>query len=153
MIRRISYVALVIALAAAQAHAASTVGDFDGDGRDELLLRNADGGAWMHYDVDGNGAVGHELALEMPDSVRFMGVGDFDGDGAAEIRTRDAGDRGWRYFDGTDDGFAELLVRGKPAEAHWTSAGASRATWWSSTATSRSRGSSAGARSPSTAGR
>ena len=122
MIRRIFLAALLSAVATAHAHATSTVGDFDADGRDELLLRNEANGAWMYYDVDEDGTAGHELALEMPDTVHFTGVGDFDGDGAAEILARDDEDGSWRYFNRTDDGFVEVLVPGIAAEAHWTAA-------------------------------
>ena len=120
MFRRIFLAALLSALAAAHAHATSTVGDFDADGRDELLLRDEGSGGWMYYDLDEDGATGRELALEMADTVRFRGVGDFDGDGAAEILARDVEDGSWRYFDGTDGDFAEVLVPDIAAENHWT---------------------------------
>ena len=42
---------------------APTTGDFDGDGRDELLLRNAYTRACIYYDLDDGGGAVHILSL------------------------------------------------------------------------------------------
>ncbi len=73
--------------------------DVDGDGRDELLLRNAQYGSWLYYDIDSRrarlrriGGATTNLAYEV------AGTGDFDGDGAAEmlLRHRDGG--AWLHY-------------------------------------------------------
>ena len=50
-------------------------GDFDGDGRDDMLLRHADKGAWRHYALDGGRYVSGAAALDAdPLLSLFTGV-------------------------------------------------------------------------------
>ena len=67
------------------ASAAPTTGDFDGDGRDELLLRNADTRAWIYHDLDDGDGAAHVLPLPTSDDQRFLGIGDFNGDGRDDV--------------------------------------------------------------------
>ena len=81
------------------------MGDFDGDGRADVLLRHVRG-AWRLYAMDGR-----HPAREGPTEPRFTrrtvwrvaGVGDFDGDGADDVLIRNH--RGvWRYQSMAPDG-------------------------------------------------
>ena len=94
----------------ASASAAPTTGDFDGDGHDELLLRNADTRAWIYYDLDdGDGAV-HVLPLPTSDDQRFLGIGDFDGDGRDDVLFTRRDTRSWTYYALQAPGSAPLAV-------------------------------------------
>ena len=90
---------IAASLACAGALAAAPLGDVDGDGRDELLLRNAQYGSWLYYDIDGRrarlrriGGATRDLAYEV------AGTGDFDGDGSAEMLLRHRGSGGWLHY-------------------------------------------------------
>ena len=71
-------------------------GDFDGDGKDDLLLRSVDG-RWRHYRMDGR--VGAVALSELPVEIewRLAGIGDLDGNGSDELLLRDT-DGAWRYY-------------------------------------------------------
>ncbi|HEY0838525.1 MAG TPA: FG-GAP-like repeat-containing protein [Azospirillum sp.] len=70
-------------------------GDFDGDGRADVLLRNVGTGAVSTWKLDGFQVVSSEsLQLDgqdatAPGSVRVEGIGDYDADGRADILWRD----------------------------------------------------------------
>ena len=96
-------IATVIALGASMATCAATaagghLGDLDGDGWDDILMRHADG-AWQLYAIDGGRPVPVEFAgldfAANPD-WRFAGLGDLDGDGRHDVVLRHADGR-WRY--------------------------------------------------------
>jgi hypothetical protein len=87
------------------------VGDFDGDGRSELLAINPDNG-WSHlmrydgsgwqtpWDNDGSGTI-HWWQLRPPDQYV---VGDFDGDNHSELLAINT-ENGWAHlmrYDGSD---------------------------------------------------
>ncbi|MYB36360.1 MAG: VCBS repeat-containing protein [Gammaproteobacteria bacterium] len=66
------------------------VGDFNDDGRDDMLLRRADG-AWRYYAMDGRRVIaGDSGPANLPQSLdwRIAGVGDFDGDGRGDVLLR-----------------------------------------------------------------
>lgn len=104
---------------AGTSHGLSAIGDFDGDGQDEVLLRRTSG-ELTYYDLDGEQATGNDLPIVAADSVRLLAIGDFDGDGTDEVLARDRGDHRWRYFDVTDEGVVELLVPAMTRNAAWS---------------------------------
>ena len=73
-------------------------GDFNGDGRDDVLLRHASG-SWSYYPMDGRrrgeGAGGAAIVRDR--SWLFAGIGDFNGDGNDDVLLRHVDGR-WRYF-------------------------------------------------------
>lgn len=65
--------------------------DFDGNGKDDLLLRNVTDGRWMLYLLDGKTITASgllELSTDLADE--FVGTGDFNGDGRADVLLRRA---------------------------------------------------------------
>ena len=72
------------------------VGDFDGDGRDDVLLRHVIG-VWRAYAMDGR-RTGNPLTTTLPADRHwdFAGVGDFDGDGRDDVLLRHAGGQ-WQH--------------------------------------------------------
>ena len=125
------------------------VGDFNDDGRDDVLLRRADG-AWRYYAMDGRRVVAKESGpADLPESLdlRIAGVGDFDGDGRDDVllrhvdgpwwlypmdgrqivheratRLRLAGDVAWRYVSAGDfdaNGRDDVLLRHTSGRWRW----------------------------------
>ena len=100
-------------------------GDFNGDGRDDVLLRHADG-RWTYYPmngrqivVEGRGSVG----LTKDRRWLFAGIGDFNGDGNDDMLLRHVNGR-WRYF--IMDGRAVLgngAIDGMTTNMDWNFAG------------------------------
>ena len=77
------------------------VGDFDGDGRDGVLLRHVAAGTWRYYAMNGRRVVaGHSptTPVASDQSWRIAGIGDFDGDGRDDVLLRHTSGR-WRYHD------------------------------------------------------
>ena len=66
-------------------HAVAGIGDFDGDGRDDILVRNAHTSEYIYYAINGSRATEHPI-LRL--SYRYAGVGDFDGDGRDNLLLR-----------------------------------------------------------------
>jgi streptogramin lyase len=67
------------------------IGDFDGDGRADLLWRNASTGENYMYFMSGNTIVGEGYVRTVADlNWRTAGIGDFDGDGYDDILWRNA---------------------------------------------------------------
>ena len=101
-------------------------GDFNGDGKDDVLLRHADG-RWRYYAMDGRTHIAGEsgdAGLTAAAAWRVAGVGDFDGDGNDDVLLRHAGDMRWHFYpmDGReilDGGGSANLTR----KAEWSVAG------------------------------
>ncbi len=77
----------------------SGVGDFNGDGDDDVLLRHADG-RWRYYPMDGRRALASDSGA--PPLTRFpewqiAGAGDFNGDAKHDVLVRHA-DGAWYYY-------------------------------------------------------
>ena len=75
------------------------LGDFNGDGRTDALLRHADG-RWLYYPMGGRGAqssTGVAANLPSDPTVSVSGVGDFNGDGRDDALMRLASGA-WRYY-------------------------------------------------------
>ena len=69
---------------------ASPLGDLNGDGRDDVLLRHRDG-RWRYYPMDGQNPMrtGRGAAmLERDTQWRLAGIGDLDGDGREDVLLR-----------------------------------------------------------------
>ncbi len=80
------------------------VGDLDGDGRDDVLLRHV-GGNWRLYPMEGRRVVREresDLGFAVDTAWRFVSVGDFDADGRAEVLLRHTSGR-WRWQGSTGD--------------------------------------------------
>ena len=73
------------------------LGDFDGDGKDDVLLRHQDG-RWHYYRMDGRRVLSGsgEASLTTDLAYQVAGVGDFNGDGRADVLLRN--DEGRWYF-------------------------------------------------------
>ncbi|MEM9302172.1 MAG: SdrD B-like domain-containing protein, partial [Pseudomonadota bacterium] len=120
--------AVVLSLPLAIDVAATTetraLGDLDGDGADELLLRDATDNRWTRVDfAAGTGEVAGKEALAMTPQAawRFQGVGDLDGDGAADVLLRRTDNQKWLSyaFDATGAVSDFGRIRMTPREA-WT---------------------------------
>ena len=87
------------------------IGDFNGDGRDDVLLRHADG-RWHYYPMNGRSVApgGGSVAMTQDLAYRVAGVGDFDGDGRADVLLRHLDGR-WLYY--PMDGRSVLTDRGQ----------------------------------------
>ena len=73
-------------------------GDFNGDGRADVLLRHVEG-EWRYYSMNGRRVVASQPKwTRLPHGLhwRFAGTGDFDGDGRDEVLLRHADGR-WQY--------------------------------------------------------
>jgi len=125
------------------------VGDFNDDGRDDMLLRSVDG-AWRYYAMDGRRVVARESGpADLPETLdwRMAGAGDFDGDGRDDVLLRHVegswqlhpmqgrgvvpgrtanpdftGDTAWRFIaigDFNADGSDDVLLRHTSGRWRW----------------------------------
>ena len=90
--------AAATALASLQGGAEGVAGDFDGDGREELLLRHSHSNAWRYYALADREAKPHTLPLPTADVYRLMGIGDFDGDGGDDVLLQRRDTAAWLYY-------------------------------------------------------
>ncbi len=75
-----------------------TLGDFNGDGRADVLLRHADG-RWRYYPMDGATVLAGNGAANLTRDLawRIAGIGDFDGDGKDDVLLRKTDGR-WFFY-------------------------------------------------------
>ena len=76
------------------------LGDFNGDGKDDVLLRHEDG-RWWYYPMDGRRHIVSERGYA--DLTRDLawqpaGIGDFNGDGKDDVLLRREEDSRWLYY-------------------------------------------------------
>ena len=89
------------------------VGDFDGDGEDDLVWRNYNSGENVIWFMDGTTPTRSQFFLQVPDTTwRIQGVGDFDNDGLQDDlvwRNYASGDQIiWFTEDGTPQSSAAI---------------------------------------------
>lgn len=75
------------------------IGDFNGDGNDDVLLRH-DNGNWFYYPMNGKTYIAgqHGFSDITPDTEwQFAGVGDLNGDGNADLLLRHT-NGSWFYY-------------------------------------------------------
>ena len=76
------------------------LGDLNGDGKDDVLLRHADG-RWRYHPMDGRHPIGPGQSLPgVADAPgwRLAGLGDLNGDGTDDVLLRHAVTGNWYYF-------------------------------------------------------
>ena len=105
------------------------LGDFDGDGKTDVLTRDSTGGTWHVARMNGNtvettGTGSADLTSNL--DWRVAGVGDFDGDGKDDVLLRHSGTHRWLQY--KMNGRSHVLagsgiVEGLPEDASWEVAG------------------------------
>ena len=101
------------------------IGDLNGDGMDDILLRHVDG-RWMYYPMNGRTPIESQrgtVALERSANWQLAGIGDMDGDGKDDILLRHTDGR-WKGY--LMDGKAVLdsgSITGLPTDPVWNVAG------------------------------
>jgi hypothetical protein len=94
-------------------------GDLDGDGRADLVVRDAAGALWLFPGKAGGGISPRKpMATGWKSYTRIMAPGDMDGDGADDLLTADASGRLWLH---PGDGSGQLGSR-VPAASGFTGA-------------------------------
>ena len=76
------------------------IGNFDGDGGEEILLRHTDG-RWQHYAMDGRKHVADDAGparITRNDDFAFVGIGDLNGDGNDDVLLRRTSSGHWYYY-------------------------------------------------------
>src|SRR5437667_292728 len=97
------------------------IGDFDGDGKDDILWRNSATGENYIYLMNGTAILTEGYLRQVADlNWKIVGVGDFDSDGKADIRWRNSrsGTNYLHPMDGTTikptEGFTRTVT-----DQHW----------------------------------
>ena len=73
------------------------IGDLNGDGNDDVLLRHEQG-RWLYYPADGRHRIASRRQVGLPNALswRFAGIGDLDGDGTDDVLLRHVDGR-WSF--------------------------------------------------------
>lgn len=64
------------------------LGDFNGDGRTDILWRNSNDGFVTQWQMNGTQIINAAFIRQVPNEFRIVGTGDFDGDGKTDILWR-----------------------------------------------------------------
>ena len=83
-----------------QAWAVAGIGDFNGDGRDDVLMRRTDNGRWTYYPMSGRRPLSGRGGVSLTSNLAWAvaGIGDFNGDGRDDVLLRHASTRRWTYY-------------------------------------------------------
>lgn len=75
------------------------IGDFNGDGRDDLLMRRSDNGRWYYYPMNGRRVLSGLGGVPLTDNRAWAvaGIGDFNRDGRDDVLMRHSDGR-WHYY-------------------------------------------------------
>ncbi len=76
------------------------IGDFNGDGKDDIMLRHEDG-SWLYYAMDGSRFIKDESGqASLPNEldIRVAGVGDLNGDAVDDLILRHVNSGAWHYY-------------------------------------------------------
>ena len=74
------------------------IGDLNGDGRDDVLMRHAHRGHWIHYEMSQDRGVLRRPGLTQNLLFEFAGIGDLDGDGDDDLMLRHIGNGEWIQY-------------------------------------------------------
>ena len=77
------------------------MGDLNGDGRDDVLVRRVTDGRWYYYPMDGRRHLLDQrggMSLTSDLAWQFAGTGDLDGDGKDDVLLRHRDDGRWLYY-------------------------------------------------------
>ncbi len=76
------------------------IGDLDGDGRDDVLLRKPGNGAWYYYPMNGRRLLAGRGTANLTRNLEWSvaGIGDLDGDGRDDVLLRKPGNGAWYYY-------------------------------------------------------
>jgi hypothetical protein len=86
-------------------NAITSTGDFNGDGKTDLLARDANGALWL-YPGTGTGGFGtrSQVGWGWNGMNAILGIGDFNGDGKNDILARDTASGGLYLYPGNGTG-------------------------------------------------
>lgn len=85
--------------------------DVDGDGRSDLLLRNATAGLTAYWIMNGATPIRYSAAFSQPAGYGPVATGDFNGDGRVDMVWARASDRTLLMWLGDGVGFSQTVVR------------------------------------------
>ena len=93
-----------------------SVGDLNGDGHTDVLLRHAHRGHWILYEMSRERGVLRRPGITQNLLFEFTGIGDLDGDGDDDIMLRHIGNGEWIHY-AMSGGSARLVRRfGMPSD-------------------------------------
>ena len=95
-------------------------GDFNGDGKTDLVSQNTGDGSWSVSLSNGSSLTTSVWASLT--SMQFATVGDFNNDGKADIAVRNAANGAWRLLASTASAFTSTRVGTWPTTKVWSAA-------------------------------